>query len=128
MIESLKKGNKEISVVSFEDKPGELELKIGFSYVSIENAKENLKKEICDLLFHTLVLAANKDVSLQDLEAELSRRHNDLNVLCLSGDILGERLVDRLIEIWLRTEFEGGRHARRVEKIAGLERCNGKPD
>jgi len=62
-----------------------------------------------------------------DLTAEMSRRHNDLNVLCLSGDILGERLVDRLVAIWLRTEFEGGRHARRVQKIADLERRNGKP-
>jgi ribose 5-phosphate isomerase B len=62
-----------------------------------------------------------------DLTAEMSRRHNDLNVLCLSGDILGERLVDRLVTIWLNTEFEGGRHARRVQKIADLERHNGKP-
>ncbi|MBN2293921.1 MAG: ribose 5-phosphate isomerase B, partial [Pirellulales bacterium] len=54
--------------------------------------------------------------------AELSRRHNDLNVLCLSGDILGERLVDRLIETWLNTEFEGGRHQRRVEKVKAIER------
>lgn len=60
-----------------------------------------------------------------DLTAEMSRRHNDLNVLCLSGDILGDRLVDRLVEIWLTTEFEGGRHARRVEKIAQMERENG---
>lgn len=62
-----------------------------------------------------------------DLTAEMSRRHNDLNVLCLSGDMLGERLVDRLVTIWLKTEFEGGRHARRVQKIAELERRNGKP-
>ena len=60
-----------------------------------------------------------------DLTAELSRRHNDVNVLCLSADMLGDRLVDRLIEIWLKTEFEGGRHARRVEKIAEMERENG---
>lgn len=78
-------------------------------------------------------IAANKFPGVRaapcydDLTAEMSRRQNDLNVLCLSGDILGERLVDRLIEIWLRTEFEGGRHARRVQKIAGLERQNGKP-
>jgi len=57
--------------------------------------------------------------------AEMSRRHNDLNVLCLSGDVLGERLADRLIEIWLTTEFEGGRHQRRVDKIKALERVNG---
>ncbi len=61
-----------------------------------------------------------------DLTAEISRRHNDLNVLCLSADILGERVVDRLIEIWLNTEFEGGRHARRVQKILELEHQNHK--
>jgi ribose 5-phosphate isomerase B len=56
-----------------------------------------------------------------DLTAEMSRRHNDTNVLCLSADMLGERLIDRIVEIWLRTEFEGGRHARRIEKILALE-------
>ena len=57
-----------------------------------------------------------------DLTAEMSRRHNDLNVLCLSADLLGEKLIDRMVEIWLNTAFEGGRHARRVEKISALER------
>jgi ribose 5-phosphate isomerase B len=57
-----------------------------------------------------------------DLSAEMSRRHNDLNVLCLSADMLGEKLIDRMVEIWLKTEFEGGRHARRVEKISKLEK------
>ena len=56
-----------------------------------------------------------------DLTAEMSRRHNDSNVLCLSADLLGDRLVNRMVEIWLKTEFEGGRHARRIEKIAHLE-------
>jgi ribose 5-phosphate isomerase B len=36
--------------------------------------------------------------------------------------MLGEKLIDRMVEIWLKTEFEGGRHARRVEKISKLER------
>ena len=57
-----------------------------------------------------------------DLTAELSRRHNDSNILCLSADLLGERLVDRMVELWLTTPFEGGRHARRVAKIKALER------
>ena len=57
-----------------------------------------------------------------DITAEMSRRHNDANVLCLSGDLLGERLIDRMIEIWLSTPFEGGRHARRVDKITELEK------
>jgi len=60
-----------------------------------------------------------------DLTAELSRRNNDLNVLCLSGDVLGERLADRLVDIWLNVPFEGGRHARRNEKIAKIEQRNG---
>lgn len=54
--------------------------------------------------------------------AEISRRHNDVNVLCLAGDLLGQGTIDRLIEIWLNTEFEGGRHARRLNKIVELER------
>lgn len=56
-----------------------------------------------------------------DLTAEMSRRHNDANVLCLSADLLGDRLVNRMVELWLKTEFEGGRHARRLEKISRIE-------
>lgn len=56
-----------------------------------------------------------------ELTAEMSRRHNDANVLCLSADLLGERLTSRMIEIWLETAFEGGRHARRIGKIAEFE-------
>jgi ribose 5-phosphate isomerase B len=75
-----------------------------------------------------MCIAANKFPGVRaapchdDLTAEMSRRHNDLNVLCLSADMLGERLIDRMIEIWLKTDFEGGRHARRIEKIADMER------
>lgn len=75
-----------------------------------------------------MCIAANKFPGVRaapchdDLTAEMSRRHNDLNVLCLSADMLGERLIDHMVEIWLTTEFEGGRHARRVEKITQLER------
>lgn len=74
-----------------------------------------------------MAIAANKFVGVRaapchdDLTAEMSRRHNDLNVLCLSADLLGERLIDRMVELWMTTPFEGGRHARRVAKIAELE-------
>jgi ribose 5-phosphate isomerase B len=74
-----------------------------------------------------MCIAANKFVGVRaapchdDLTAEMSRRHNDANVLCLSADLLGERIMDRIIETWLSTPFEGGRHARRVEKICALE-------
>ena len=56
-----------------------------------------------------------------DLTAEMSRLHNDANILCLSADLLGDRLVNRMVDIWLKTDFEGGRHARRLEKIAWFE-------
>jgi len=78
-----------------------------------------------------MMIAANKLHGVRaatvhdDLTAEMSRRHNDTNVLCLSADMLGERLIDRMVEIWLKTEFEGGRHGRRVEKIRSLEQ-NGR--
>lgn len=62
-----------------------------------------------------------------DLTAEMSRRHNDANVLCLSADLLGERLVHRMIDLWLKTEFEQGRHARRLGKIQQVEHDNLRP-
>jgi ribose 5-phosphate isomerase B len=77
-----------------------------------------------------MTIAANKfprvrATTVQDeITAEMARRHNDVNVLCLSGDLLGERSVDNLVRVWLETEFEGGRHARRIEKIAKLERTD----
>jgi ribose 5-phosphate isomerase B len=80
-----------------------------------------------------MCIAANKFAGVRaapchdDLTAELSRRHNDLNVLCISADMLGEKLIDRMVEIWLCTPFEAGRHARRVEKIANLERHDSPP-
>ncbi len=54
--------------------------------------------------------------------AEYSRLHNDANVLCLSADQLSDQLADQIVRIWLKTEFEQGRHARRLQKIADLER------
>ena len=51
----------------------------------------------------------------------MSRQHNDANVLCLPADLIGEALMRRIIEIWLETVFEGGRHARRVQKIMDIE-------
>ena len=80
-----------------------------------------------------MCIAANKVQGVRaapchdDLTAEMSRRHNDLNVLCLSADMLGEKLIDRMVEIWLATPFEGGRHARRVEKIRALEEHSDEP-
>jgi ribose 5-phosphate isomerase B len=74
-----------------------------------------------------MCIAANKVHGVRaapchdSITSEMSRRHNDANVLCLSADLLGEELIDRMVKIWLETEFEGGRHARRVEKITRFE-------
>jgi ribose 5-phosphate isomerase B len=56
-----------------------------------------------------------------DLTIEMSRRHNDSNILCLSADLLGDRLVNRMVELWLKTPFDAGRHQRRLEKIQDIE-------
>jgi ribose 5-phosphate isomerase B len=77
---------------------------------------------------HGMCIAANKvagvrAVNCRDMvDAELSRRHNDANVMCLAADLLGEEVVERIVRAWLATDFEGGRHARRTEKIANYEK------
>ncbi len=53
--------------------------------------------------------------------AEMSRRHNDANVLCLGGRVLGEELAKAIVKVWLETPFDGGRHERRVNKISEIE-------
>jgi len=53
--------------------------------------------------------------------AEMSRRHNDANVLALSADQIPTDLANAICFKWLSAEFEGGRHARRVQKISDLE-------
>lgn len=72
-------------------------------------------------------IAANKVKGIRaalchdELTAELSRRHNDANVLCLPADLIGEHLINRVIDVWLETEYEGGRHQRRIDKITAFE-------
>jgi len=56
-----------------------------------------------------------------ELTARISRDHNDANVLCVSGDLVGEVLLRKIVEAWLNTEFSGGRHQRRVNKIKAIE-------
>ena len=63
-----------------------------------------------------------------EITAEISRLHNDLNILCLSADMLSPRVVDRMVRIWLDTQFEAGRHSRRVQKILDLEQEIRGPD
>ena len=55
------------------------------------------------------------------LEAELTRRHNDANMLAIGAGFTGKRLAERMVEVFLSTEFEGGRHARRVDLLNAIE-------
>lgn len=56
-----------------------------------------------------------------ELSAQISRHHNDANVLCVSGDLIGKVLLRKIVEAWMSTDFSGGRHQRRVNKIAAIE-------
>jgi len=72
-------------------------------------------------------MAANKIHGIRaalchdELTAQISRDHNNSNVLCLSGDQIGDVLLRKMVEVWLNTEFSGGRHLRRVKKIEAIE-------
>ena len=74
-----------------------------------------------------MCIAANKlkgiraALAQDELSAQLSRTHNDANVLCLSADLIGQTLVKRIADVWFRTAFEGGRHERRLGKIVRIE-------
>ena len=54
--------------------------------------------------------------------ARLSRQHNDANVLAMGGRIVGLGLAEEILTLWLSTPFEGGRHQRRIDQIAEVER------
>jgi len=55
------------------------------------------------------------------LEAELTRRHNDANMLAIGAGFTGKNMAERMVDVFLSTEFEGGRHQRRVDKMMALE-------
>jgi ribose 5-phosphate isomerase B len=73
-------------------------------------------------------IAANKVAGIRaalcnDLyTARLSRQHNDANVLSMGGRIVAFGLADEILELWLDTAFEGGRHQRRIDQIAAAEK------
>jgi ribose 5-phosphate isomerase B len=75
-----------------------------------------------------MTICANKVAGIRaalchdELTAQMSRRHNNANILCLASDVLGEELIRRIVASWLSTSFEaGGRHERRVRKITWIE-------
>lgn len=72
-------------------------------------------------------IAANKVKGIRcahcadPLTAEMTRRHNDANVVALGAGIIGPNLAKRIVEVFLNTQFEGGRHARRVAQLDAIQ-------
>lgn len=56
------------------------------------------------------------------MSARMTRQHNDTNMLALGAGVTGEMLALQIVDTWLNTEFEGGRHARRVDKLMAYEK------
>ena len=57
----------------------------------------------------------------EPLSAEMTRRHNNANMLAMGAGMIGPNMAERLVDVFLTTEFEGGRHQRRVDGIAAIE-------
>ena len=57
----------------------------------------------------------------EPLSAEMTRRHNDANVLAMGAGVTGGNLAERILDVFLSTEFEGGRHQRRIDKMMETE-------
>lgn len=74
-----------------------------------------------------MAISANKVPGIRaanitsEYEAKMSREHNDLNVLTMGARILNEEQARRIVEVWLQTQFAGGRHQHRLDKITALE-------
>jgi ribose 5-phosphate isomerase B len=74
-----------------------------------------------------MCIAANKFPGVRavlchdDMTAEMSRRHNDANVLCLASGMLGESFIRHIVATWLKAPFDGGCYTKQVQKIASLE-------
>ena len=72
-------------------------------------------------------IAANKVKGIRcahcadSLEAEMTRRHNDANMMAIGAGFTGKNMAERMVEVFLTTEFEGGRHARRVAQLDAIQ-------
>lgn len=102
----------------------------------------DVAKEVCDYILANrgtlgvlccgtgvgMSIAANKIKGIRaascsdTYSAKYTRMHNDANVLCLGGRVVGSGLANMMVEIFTETPFEGGRHKTRVDKICGLEK------
>ncbi len=125
-------GNKGIAFLDFGCGPGETVDYVDFGV----RAMGSMARRECDraILFCGtglgMAIVANKFRGIRAAAcwnlstAEISRKHNDSNCLCLGGRVLDLIEAQEIVSAWLNANFEGGRHQRRIDKIADLERKN----
>ncbi len=128
LVESLKKQGHEVLLMVIEDEGScdypDIAYPVG---QAVAKGDAELGILICGSGIG-MCIAANKVKGVRaalihdEIGADVSRRHNNANVMCLPADMLGMRIIDRIVTTWMQTPFEGGRHARRVEKIGVIER------
>ncbi|WP_099204218.1 ribose 5-phosphate isomerase B [Scatolibacter rhodanostii] len=92
-------------VASKQAERGILICSTGLGICMVANKVKGIRAAVCSDLY----------------SAEMTRRHNDANILCMGGKIVNESKAAELVDIFLSTEFEGGRHQRRVDQIAQIE-------
>ncbi len=89
--------------------------------------QENILGILCCGTGIGISMAANKVKGVRAaccsdyFSAKLTRAHNNANILCMGGRVVGPGLANELVDIFLSTEFEGGRHQRRIDQISAIE-------
>lgn len=79
-----------------------------------------------------MAMAANKVHGIRaaaantEFEAQMAREHNDANILTVGARVIDENAAERIVDIWLNTQFAGGRHQKRVDKIMEIEKQESK--
>lgn len=131
MKEAIKKHLDNINVL-YKDFGTETEESVDYPVFAYKASKSIVNKE-CDLGIFCcgtgigISMAANKvkgiraAVCTDDFCTEMTRRHNDTNVLCLGGRVISVDKALKLVDIFLNTEFEGGKHLKRVNMITDIE-------
>ena len=131
--EAIKRAHPEIEFIdggAFSEESVDYPDHIGRTATAVKNAEVDLGIGICGTGIGASIVA-NKFGGIRaalctnEFMAEMSRRHNNANMLILGARVVDESLSLRIVATWLETPYEGGRHQRRLDKIALLEKENG---
>ena len=120
-------GHKTVDFGAYDNHPVDYPDMAYLAAISVANGEADRAILVCGTGIG-MCITANKIKGIRaalcfdELSARVSRQHNDANVLCLSGDLLGESSLRKIVEVWLESNFSNGRHERRVKKIAAIER------